>query len=151
MTMSYSFLQLRDSTALPHRRLSPPPWRSHTPPSFDMQCFVKSVDSVTKSMCHPFRTNMHHMCHVCVMWKSEIVLFWIASEWATNQRGICDELRVRTRFCCHNPIVLHCTIVGRAIGEQRGYAIEISFGLVAHPKSMLCRPLLGGFRTYPFL
>jgi hypothetical protein len=55
------------------------------------------------------------------------------------------------RFWCHNPIVLRCNIVGSAIGEQRGYATEISFGLIARHKSMLCQPLLGGFRTYPFL
>jgi hypothetical protein len=55
------------------------------------------------------------------------------------------------RFRCHNPVVPCCTIVGRAIGEQRGYAAKILFELVARKKSMLYRPLLGGFRTYPFL
>jgi hypothetical protein len=77
-------------------------------------------------------------------------LFWIASEWAI-ERGICDEPRVRTRFRCRNPVVRRCTIIERAIGEQQGHAIKISFGLIAHHKSMLCQPLLGGFRTYPFL
>jgi hypothetical protein len=33
------------------------------------------------------------------------------------------------KFQCHNPIVLCCTIVRHAIGEHRGYAAEISFGL----------------------
>jgi hypothetical protein len=80
----------------------------------------------------------------------KLFFFWTASEWVT-ERGICDESRVRMRFWCHNSIVLRCNIVGRAIGEQRGYAAEILFGLIAHHKSMLCRPLLGGFRTYPFL
>jgi hypothetical protein len=47
--------------------------------------------------------------------------------------------------------VLCCTIVKRAIREHRGYAAEILFGLVAHHKSILCRPLLVEFRTYPFL
>jgi hypothetical protein len=55
------------------------------------------------------------------------------------------------RFQCHNLVVLYYTIVGRAIKEQRGYAVEILFGLVAHHKSMLYQPLLGGFMTYPFL
>jgi hypothetical protein len=55
------------------------------------------------------------------------------------------------RFRCRNPFVLHCTIVGRAIGEHQGYAVKISFRLVTHHKSMLCRSLLGGFMTYPFL
>jgi hypothetical protein len=32
-----------------------------------MQCFVKRVYRVTKPMCHPFRTNMFHMCHACEM------------------------------------------------------------------------------------
>jgi hypothetical protein len=77
-------------------------------------------------------------------------LFWTALEWAT-ERGICDESRVQTRFRCHNPFVLRCTIVRCAIGEQRGYAVEFSFGLIARHKSMLCRPLLGGFITYSFL
>jgi hypothetical protein len=81
---------------------------------------------------------------------SEIDPFWTASEWPT-ERGICDEPRVRTRYRCHNSVVLRCTIVGRAIGEQRSYIAEISFGLIAYHKSMLCRPLLGEFRTYPFL
>jgi hypothetical protein len=88
-----------------------------------------SVGTITKPMRHPF---------------------WIASEWAT-ERGICDEPRVRTRFWCNNPIVLRCIIAGHAIREQQGYAAEISFGLVAHQKSILCQSLLGGFRTYPFL
>jgi hypothetical protein len=48
-------------------------------------------------------------------------------------------------------IVLCCTNVRRAIGEQRGYAAVISFRLMGHLKSMLCQSLLGGFRTYPFL
>jgi hypothetical protein len=34
---------------------------------FHMQCFVKSVGSVMKPTCHPFRTNMSHMCHTCVI------------------------------------------------------------------------------------
>jgi hypothetical protein len=55
------------------------------------------------------------------------------------------------RFWCHNPVVLHWTIVGCAIGEQWGYAAKILIRLVAHQKYILCRPLLGGFRTYPFL
>jgi hypothetical protein len=80
----------------------------------------------------------------------ELSLFWIASEWVI-EHGICDEPQVRTRFQCHNPIVLRCTIVRRAIGEQRGYAAKILFGLIAHHKSMLYQPLLGGFRAYPFL
>jgi hypothetical protein len=63
----------------------------------------------------------------------------------------CDEPQVRTRFQCHNPVVLRWTIVEHAIGEQRGYAAEILFRLVAHHKSILCQPLLGRFRTYPFL
>jgi hypothetical protein len=81
---------------------------------------------------------------------SELSLFWTTSEWVT-ERGIYDESRVQMRFQCHNLVVLCCTIVGCAIGEQWGYAAEISFGLIAHHKSMLCRALLGGFRTYPFL
>jgi hypothetical protein len=80
----------------------------------------------------------------------KLSLFWTGSEWATDC-GICDETRVRMKFWCHNPVVLCCTIVGRVIGEQRDYTVEISFGLVAHHKFMLCRSLLGGFRTYPFL
>jgi hypothetical protein len=64
-----------------------------------------------------------------------IVLFWTTSELATK-RGICDEPRVQTRFWWHNPVVLRCTIVERAIGEQRGYAAKISFGLVARHKSI---------------
>jgi hypothetical protein len=81
---------------------------------------------------------------------TKLSLFWTALEWAT-ERGICDEPRVQMRFRCHNLVVLYCTIIGRAIREQRGYAIGILFGLIAHHKSILCRPLLGGFRTYPFL
>jgi hypothetical protein len=70
------------------------------------------------------------------------------SDW---HRDICNEPRVRTRFWCHNPVVLCCTIIVRAIGEQPVYAIKILFGLVARHKCMLCRSLLGGFRSYPFL
>jgi hypothetical protein len=55
------------------------------------------------------------------------------------------------RFRRHSPIVLCCTIVSHAIGEQRGYAAEISFGLMDHHKSMLYRTLLRGFRIYHFL
>jgi hypothetical protein len=66
-------------------------------------------------------------------------------------RDICDEPQIQTRFRCHNPIVLHCTIVRHVIGVQQGYAAKILFGLVARHKSILCRPLLNGFRTYPFL
>jgi hypothetical protein len=80
----------------------------------------------------------------------ELSFVWIASEWVTKH-GICDEPRVRMRFRCHNPVVLHFTIVGCAIGEQWGYVAEILFGLIAHHKSMLYRPLLDGFRTHPFL
>jgi hypothetical protein len=80
----------------------------------------------------------------------ELSLFWTASEWMT-EHGIYDESQVQKRFRCHNLVVLCCTIVGCAIGEQRGYAVRISFGLIAHHKSMLCWPFLGGFRTYPFL
>jgi hypothetical protein len=81
---------------------------------------------------------------------SKLSLFWTASEWAT-ECGICEEPRARMRFRCHNPVVLRCTIVECAIGEQRGYTVKISFGFVAHHKTMLCQPLLGEFRTYPFL
>jgi hypothetical protein len=81
---------------------------------------------------------------------SGIVPFWTASEWMT-EHGICDEPRVRMRFRRHKSIVLCCTIVRHTIEEQWGYTTEISFGLVGHHKSMLCRSLLGGFRTYPFL
>jgi hypothetical protein len=77
----------------------------------------------------------------------ELSLFWTTSEWMIEP-GTCDEPQVRTRFWCHNLVVLCCTIVGHAIGEQQDYAIGILFGLVAHHKFMLCRPLLGGFRTY---
>jgi hypothetical protein len=80
----------------------------------------------------------------------ELSLFWIASEWVT-ERGTCDEPRVRMIFWCHNLVVLCCTILGRAIGEQWAYVVGISFGLIARYKFMLCRPLMGGFRTYPFL
>jgi hypothetical protein len=55
------------------------------------------------------------------------------------------------RFQCHNYVVFCCTIVRRAIREQWGYAAEILYKLIARHKSMLCRSLLGGFRTYPFL
>jgi hypothetical protein len=67
------------------------------------------------------------------------------------EHGICDEPRVRMRFQCHNPIVIRCTIIGRAIGEQRGYTAKILFRLIAHHKFIFYRPLLGRFRTYPFL
>jgi hypothetical protein len=110
-----------------------------------MQCFVKSIGRVTKPLHHPFQTVMHVRCE-----GPELSLFWTASEWAI-ECGICDEPRVQMRFRCHNPIILCCTIVGRAIGEQWSYATEISFGLIAHHKSMLYQLLLGGFRTYPFL
>jgi hypothetical protein len=65
--------------------------------------------------------------------------------------GICDNPQVGTRFRRHNFVVLHCTIVRCVIGEQRGYAAEISFRLMCRHKSMLCRSLLSEFRTYPFL
>jgi hypothetical protein len=117
---------------------------------FHMQCFVKSIGRVTKPMCHPFQTNMSYMCHACEIWRSKIVHFWTVSKWATEY-GICDEPQVRTRFWCYNPVVLCCTIVKHAIGEQWSYAAKISFVLIAHHKSMLCRPLLSGFKTYPFL
>jgi hypothetical protein len=55
------------------------------------------------------------------------------------------------RFRWHNIVVLHCTIYGRMNGEQRGYAAEISFELVACHKSLLYRSEMGGFRTYLFL
>jgi hypothetical protein len=67
------------------------------------------------------------------------------------ERSICDEPRVRMRFWHHSHIVLCCTIVRHVIGEQRGYAAEISFGLMGHHKSMLYRTLLRGFRIYLFL
>jgi hypothetical protein len=81
---------------------------------------------------------------------TKLSLFWTASKWVT-QHGIYDEPQVQMRFRCHNFVVLHFTIVGRAIGEQRGYAAEITFELVARNKFMLCRPLLDGFRIYPLL
>jgi hypothetical protein len=34
-----------------------------------------NVGSVTKPMCHPFQTDMSHMCHACEMWRSKIVPF----------------------------------------------------------------------------
>jgi hypothetical protein len=76
----------------------------------------------------------------------KLSLFWTASEWVT-EHGICDEPRVRTRFQYHYHVVLRCTIVGHAIGEQWGYDVRILFELIAHHKSMLCQPLLGWFRT----
>jgi hypothetical protein len=109
-----------------------------------------SVDSVTKPMHHLFRIDIAHMCHACEMWRSRIVLLLIASEWPI-ERGICDDSWVRMRFQCHNPVVLCCTIVRHVIGKHRGYAIKILFGLVACDKFMLCRSLLGRFRTYLFL
>jgi hypothetical protein len=57
---------------------------------------------------------------------SELSLFWITLEWAT-ERGICEDPQVGTRFQWHNPGVLHCTIVSHVIREQRGYATEILF------------------------
>jgi hypothetical protein len=50
-------------------------------------------------------------------------------------------------FRCHNLVVLCCTIAGRAIDERRGYAIGISFELIARHKSIIYQSLLGGFRT----
>jgi hypothetical protein len=35
---------------------------------------------------------------------------------------------VLMKFWQRNPDVLRCTIFGRAVGEQHGYAVEISFG-----------------------
>jgi hypothetical protein len=67
----------------------------------------------------------------------ELSLFWTASE-CVIEHGICDEPRVQMRFRCHNLVVLYCTIVGCAIGEQWGYAAGISFGLVARTKSYFC-------------
>jgi hypothetical protein len=32
-----------------------------------LQCFVKNIGSVMKPMCHPFQTNISHMCHACEM------------------------------------------------------------------------------------
>jgi hypothetical protein len=84
---------------------------------------------------------MHVRCE-CL----KLFLFLTASELVT-EHDIYDEPWVRTIFWYHNPVILRCTIVGRAIGEQRDYAARISFGLVAHHKSMLCRSLLGRFRT----
>jgi hypothetical protein len=46
-------------------------------------------------MCHPFQTNMSHMCHACEMWRPKFFFFWTASEWMT-EHDICDESRVRT-------------------------------------------------------
>jgi hypothetical protein len=81
---------------------------------------------------------------------SELSIFWTASEWPT-ERGICDEPRVQTRFWCHNPVVLCCTIVWRAIGEQRGYAAKISVRSRCLSQIHALSATLGGFRTYPFL
>jgi hypothetical protein len=64
-----------------------------------------------------------------------------------DKTWICDEPRVRMKFQCHNLVVFRCTIVERAIGEQRDYAVGISFRLIPHHKSMLCRRLLGDFWT----
>jgi hypothetical protein len=80
----------------------------------------------------------------------KLSIFRTTSEWLT-EHGICDEPRVRTRFQCHNSVVLCYTIIRRAIGEQWDYVVKISFRFVAHYKFMLCRPPLGGFMTYPFL
>jgi hypothetical protein len=77
-------------------------------------------------------------------------LFQTISEWVTKY-GICDEPQVRIRFRCHNPVVLCCIIVKCAIREQQSYAAKISFELIAHHKSILCRPLLDEFMIYPFL
>jgi hypothetical protein len=109
-----------------------------------------NVGRVTKPMRHSFWTDMSHMCHACEMWRSRIIPF-LDNLRVDERAWYCNEPRVRTRFWYHSHVVLRCTIVGRAIGEQRGYAIEISFRLVARHKSMLCRPHLGGLRTYPFL
>jgi hypothetical protein len=35
---------------------------------------------------------------------------------------------VQMKFQQRNPDVLRCTIFRRAVGEQRGYAAEMSFG-----------------------
>jgi hypothetical protein len=113
-----------------------------------MQYFFKGVGRV---ICV---THFGPTCLTCVMHLRcegpELSLFWTASEWVT-ERGICDEPRVRMRFQYHNLVVLYCIIIGRAIGEQWGYAARILFELIAHHKSMLCWPLLCGFTTYPFL
>jgi hypothetical protein len=53
----------------------------------------------------------------------ELSLFWIVSEWVIGH-GICDKPRVRMRFWCHKPVILCCTIVRHAIGEEWGYACE---------------------------
>jgi hypothetical protein len=36
-------------------------------PLFHMHYSVKSASRVTKPMCHPFQTDMSHMCHACEM------------------------------------------------------------------------------------
>jgi hypothetical protein len=42
---------------------------------FYMQYFIKNIGSVMKSMCHPFRTDMSHMCHACEICRFEIIPF----------------------------------------------------------------------------
>jgi len=117
--------------------------------SCNSSLFFNPVATVTKPMCHPFRSGMSHMCYVCeyMCYTCEscwigIVPFWTASE-CPRERDIYDERRVRTRFRCHNPVVLRCTIVGRADGEQRGYAAEISFGHVTRHKYRALSDTLG--------
>jgi hypothetical protein len=34
---------------------------------FNLYCSVKNIGSVTKSMCHPFWTDMPYMCHAYEM------------------------------------------------------------------------------------
>jgi hypothetical protein len=60
---------------------------------FHMQCFVKSIDSITKPTHHLFRTDMPHMCHAYEMWRSEIVPFLTASKWATESGVTSQPLR----------------------------------------------------------
>jgi hypothetical protein len=89
-------------------------------------------------------------CLTCVMHVrcegSELSLFWTASEWPTKH-GFVMSHKCEQNFDVITLLLSIAPLLACAIGEQWGYAALISFGLVAHHKSMLCRPLLGGFST----
>jgi hypothetical protein len=55
-------------------------------------------------------------------------------------------------FRQRNLVVLHHTNIGRVIGEQQGYAVEITnerYMRASVLDNTRQSPLLGGFRTYP--
>jgi hypothetical protein len=90
------------------------PYALHTPLELCNLCVTHFEPSWVTCVTHVSRLG------------SELSPFWTTSEWP-SKRAIYDEMWGSDEFRQCNPDVLCCTIFGRAVGEQWGYAIKIWF------------------------